>query len=396
MPNQKQDTPVFDVNKAEMRKDTNRALPFHTTYDAAGKLVAEYATTIAAAPSEAKVSYLTADHLGSPRINTDANSAVISRQDYQPFGEEITRANYGTDSVKQKFTSYEKDNESGLDYAQARYYSNQHGRFTSSDPIILTAERLLEPQRINLYAYTKNNPLNYTDPLGEDIKMKGSKSNQQRHAKALSNDKTKLKLKAKDGKLKFDGKDPARDSLTPAGQKIYDAIKSDVTTNISVTENDGSVDFESPASLDSSGNVVLTTHTFDYADIDVANAANIADFNESSLVLHGTLEAIGIQMDGLSPVAAHNAANGYAGAQGYDLTGKPIVTLGGSISNVSISFTENGQVTGGGSNLSVEKGYRNSYSNKNIPTPPANPNKVQDVLKFRAANPIDVKRVATR
>ncbi|MEZ5423983.1 MAG: hypothetical protein R2682_12955 [Pyrinomonadaceae bacterium] len=29
------------------------------------------------------------DHLGSPRVNTDATGAVIARHDYLPFGEEI-------------------------------------------------------------------------------------------------------------------------------------------------------------------------------------------------------------------------------------------------------------------------------------------------------------------
>ncbi|MCV5232188.1 hypothetical protein OFC56_34040, partial [Escherichia coli] len=57
-------------------------------YDAGGKLVAEYSTQVASA-QDAKVAYLTADHLGSPRINTDANGAVTSRHDYHPFGEEI-------------------------------------------------------------------------------------------------------------------------------------------------------------------------------------------------------------------------------------------------------------------------------------------------------------------
>jgi len=46
-------------------------------YDAAGKLIAEY-STIVASTQDAKVAYLTTDHLGSPRINTDANGATAS------------------------------------------------------------------------------------------------------------------------------------------------------------------------------------------------------------------------------------------------------------------------------------------------------------------------------
>ncbi|MGD9588458.1 MAG: hypothetical protein AB7Q37_04750 [Pyrinomonadaceae bacterium] len=56
-------------------------------YDAAGKLVAEY-STIVASTNDAKVAYLTNDHLGSPRINIDKNGKVTARHDYHPFGEE--------------------------------------------------------------------------------------------------------------------------------------------------------------------------------------------------------------------------------------------------------------------------------------------------------------------
>jgi RHS repeat-associated protein len=61
---------------------------------------------------------------------------------------------------------YERDNESGLDYAQARYYSNVQGRFTSPDaPFVGQYES--DPQTWNLYAYTSNNPLNRVDPDGQ-------------------------------------------------------------------------------------------------------------------------------------------------------------------------------------------------------------------------------------
>jgi RHS repeat-associated protein len=141
-------------------------------YDAAGKEIAEY-STIVAASQDAKVNYLTADHLGSPRINTDQNGNIIARHDYIPFGEEIdgtggrtTGLNYGDDSVRKQFTRYELDSESELDYAQARYYNSTHGRFTSVDPIT-ASEDIINPQSFNRYAYVGNNPLNFTDPTGE-------------------------------------------------------------------------------------------------------------------------------------------------------------------------------------------------------------------------------------
>ena len=141
-------------------------------YDAAGKLVAEY-STVTAPPSEAKVSYLTNDHLGSPRINTDQNGSVTARHDYHPFGEEIAGTGgrtqglgYTADEIRKQFTGYERDNETNLDYAQARYYKSNMARFTSPDPIIISDAQVSKPQGWNLYAYVGNNPLAFTDPTG--------------------------------------------------------------------------------------------------------------------------------------------------------------------------------------------------------------------------------------
>lgn len=143
-------------------------------YDAQGKMVAEY-STIVSQPTEAKVSYLTNDRLGSPRILTDADGNTISRRDFMPFGEEIfttqrvPELGYTPDTIRKKFTGYERDNEIDLDYAQARYHNYKLGRFQSPDPILIRKERLADPQTINLYVYVRNNPLNYTDPDGRTI-----------------------------------------------------------------------------------------------------------------------------------------------------------------------------------------------------------------------------------
>lgn len=145
-------------------------------YDASGKLVAEYSTNVIPV-QDAKVAYLTNDHLGSPRINTDRNGSVISRRDFMPYGEEIiglggrTSADkYVADDVRQGFTGYINDGETGLDYAQARMYANRLGRFASVDPVMMQKRRLADPQAINLYVYVRNSPLKYIDPDGEKFK----------------------------------------------------------------------------------------------------------------------------------------------------------------------------------------------------------------------------------
>ena len=61
-----------------------------------------------------------------------------------------------------RISGKERDNESGLDYFGARYFSGPQGRFTSADPLLKTI-RPGNPQSLNRYAYTLNNPLRYID-----------------------------------------------------------------------------------------------------------------------------------------------------------------------------------------------------------------------------------------
>jgi RHS repeat-associated protein len=53
------------------------------------------------------------------------------------------------------FTSYERDSESGNDYAQARYYVSRLGRFSSTDPL---AGNTGDPQSLNRYVLVETCP----------------------------------------------------------------------------------------------------------------------------------------------------------------------------------------------------------------------------------------------
>ena len=134
-------------------------------YDASSRLVAEYSTILNETP---QVAYLTNDHLGSPRINTDENGAVISRHDYRPYGEEVNErmhTQYAADTIRKQFTGYERDGETELDFAQARIFQMNFGRFLVPDPTFLSVT-MRNPQSWNRYTYVLNNPHLYTDPFG--------------------------------------------------------------------------------------------------------------------------------------------------------------------------------------------------------------------------------------
>jgi RHS repeat-associated protein len=141
-------------------------------YDAFGKLIAEMSS--APAPASPTVRYSATDPLGSPRVITDSRGQVISRRDFMPFGDEIpsdpsfrtAALKYGvTDGVRQKFTGYQRDAETDLDFAEARMYEKRHGRFTAVDPL-LASGKSDDPQTFNRYVYSLNRPLVLTDPSG--------------------------------------------------------------------------------------------------------------------------------------------------------------------------------------------------------------------------------------
>jgi RHS repeat-associated protein len=172
-------TYYYDGNGARVKKSVDGNTTIFV-YDAAGTLIAEYTTeTPTTTPT---VSYTTTDHLGSPRVITDKQGNVTSRRDFMPFGEELNAdatyrtttnkySQYGIDNIRKRFTGYEKDNETNLDFAEARYYSNNYGRFTAVDPL-LASGKSANPQTFNRFVYCINRPLSYTDPTGLQVAAK--------------------------------------------------------------------------------------------------------------------------------------------------------------------------------------------------------------------------------
>lgn len=124
--------------------------------------------------AQGEIEYHHVDALGSTRLVTDGDSEVIARHDYLPFGEEIPTDTWqrsdalhygGSNHVRQRFTGQIRDDESGLDYFGARYFSSQQGRFMSPD-LPFADQELWDPQSWNLYTYVNNRPLVAVDSTG--------------------------------------------------------------------------------------------------------------------------------------------------------------------------------------------------------------------------------------
>ena len=99
---------------------------------------------VATVTSSAQIYHLR-DHL-SVRVNTDSSGAIIGQQGHYPFGDNWYLTSTTT---KEQFTTYERDTESGNDFAMARYNVNRLGRFSSVDPI---SGNIADPQSLNHYA----------------------------------------------------------------------------------------------------------------------------------------------------------------------------------------------------------------------------------------------------
>ncbi len=94
------------------------------------------------------------------RVNSNTSGTSVGQQGNYPYGMPWYSSSATT---KWRFTSYERDSETALDYAMFRYDSSRLGRFLTPDPM---AGSVSNPQSLNRYAYVGNDPVNLVDPLG--------------------------------------------------------------------------------------------------------------------------------------------------------------------------------------------------------------------------------------
>ncbi len=90
-----------------------------------------------------------------------ASGVSSSTQPYYASG--TVRTTEGTLPTDYTFTGQKLDASVGLMYYGARYYDAAIGRFAQPDSMIPNP---YNPQSLNRYSYTLNNPLKYTDPTG--------------------------------------------------------------------------------------------------------------------------------------------------------------------------------------------------------------------------------------
>ena len=101
-----------------------------------------------------EIKYVLEDHLGNSTSEIDENGTLIEKEEYYPFGE----TSYGSYAKKRyKYCGKERDEENGLYFYGARYYSSWTCRFISVDPLAKKYTQLTP------FNYAGNKPINYFD-----------------------------------------------------------------------------------------------------------------------------------------------------------------------------------------------------------------------------------------
>ena len=143
-----------------------------TTYFFYGQLglMSEFSTSsflssASGAAATDRLRYRIGEPTGTAVLVTDSAGTVRENNRILPYGEPWTPVPPTLSVNDRKFTTYQHDDESGLDYAMARYYARGMGRFLTPDPGNAGAS-LDDPQSWNPYMYAAGDPINNVDPSG--------------------------------------------------------------------------------------------------------------------------------------------------------------------------------------------------------------------------------------
>lgn len=112
--------------------------------------------------------FIVDDHLGTSTLRLNTSGSLIDRQEYYPFGESSLRT---FEYKRYQYTGKERDEESGLYYYGARYYSAWTCRFLGVDPMV--GQTFYQGS----YVYADNNPIMMNDPTGMVSEGGGDENN---------------------------------------------------------------------------------------------------------------------------------------------------------------------------------------------------------------------------
>jgi RHS repeat-associated protein len=103
--------------------------------------------------------YVSTDQVGSPRVVTDAAGNVVKKVDYSAFGEVLSDSAPSFE-IPLGYAVGVADPQAGIVHMGLRPYDPASGRFMARDPLGLGGGQA------NLFAYSGDEPIQHSDPLG--------------------------------------------------------------------------------------------------------------------------------------------------------------------------------------------------------------------------------------
>lgn len=147
--------------------------------------------------------YQYSNHLGTATLELDDGGAIISYEEYYPYGStsfQSGRSGAEVSLKRYRYCASERDEETGLYYFGARYYIPWLARWSSLDPINSEnynmqkgygLEKNMERQFLDLcassYEYCYDNPINYNDLNGEQPPLNKGKEGVDKNEPEVSN-----------------------------------------------------------------------------------------------------------------------------------------------------------------------------------------------------------------
>ena len=163
---------------------------------------------------------------------TNDSGTVVYAEAHDPYGGIQKTWPGNTFDPKRKFSDKERDQETGLDYFGARYYSapvrwaDGHSsgiyRWVTIDPVLDRRRAILDSQLWNMYSFCANNPEKLVDPKGSVLYVAQMYDSIKKIAGAAAD-----RLSIKDGVLdvskltKEDRKDPGVNLLYELATSSY-------------------------------------------------------------------------------------------------------------------------------------------------------------------------------
>ena len=117
------------------------------------------------------ISYALTDYLGGTNVIANSSGTVVETLGYYPYGAlRLDNTTSGYSGEQRKYIGQQYDAATQLDYLNARYYNSAQGQFISQDPVFVAGplgQNLEDPQSLNAYSYSEDNPITKEDPTGK-------------------------------------------------------------------------------------------------------------------------------------------------------------------------------------------------------------------------------------